>query len=103
MPGERQIAMGTVYKKSVTRNMPADAETFTRTVKGEDGAKRSEPWARWKDAKGKARTARITDTGRVSIEANTYTAKYRDGQGIVREVSTGCRDRDAALSVLSDL
>ncbi len=95
--------MGTVYRKTITRPRPEGAETFTRTVKGADGAKRSEVWARWKDSKGRTRTARITDNGRVSIEANTYTAKYRDGQGIVREISTGCRDKGAAQSMLSDL
>ena len=33
----------------------------------------------------------------------TYTAKYRDGSGIVREVATGCRDESAARSVLANL
>ncbi len=35
--------------------------------------------------------------------AKTWTAKYRDGQGIVREVATGCQDKQAAQSMLSDL
>ena len=34
------------------------------------------------------------------ITARTYTAKYRDGSGIVQEVATGCRDESAARSVL---
>ena len=33
----------------------------------------------------------------------TYSAKYRDGQGIVRRVTTGCRDEGAARSVLGEL
>ena len=37
------------------------------------------------------------------MEAGTYTAKYRDGSGIVRKVATGCRDESAARSVLADL
>ena len=40
---------------------------------------------------------------RVRVESGTYIAKYRDGQGIVREVSTGCRSKDAALAVLKTL
>lgn len=37
------------------------------------------------------------------ITARTYTAKYRDGSGIVREVATGCRDESAARSILTEL
>jgi hypothetical protein len=37
------------------------------------------------------------------VPAKTYTAKYRDGQGVVREVPTGCRDETAARRVLADL
>jgi hypothetical protein len=37
------------------------------------------------------------------MEAATFTAKYRDGEGIVREVATGCRDEQAARSVLARL
>lgn len=37
------------------------------------------------------------------MTAGTYTAKYRDGSGIVWEVATGCRDETAARQVLSDL
>ena len=37
------------------------------------------------------------------ITARTYTAKYRDGSGIVREVATGCRDESAARSILGKL
>ena len=37
------------------------------------------------------------------ITAGTYTAKYRDGSGIVREMATGCRDESAARSILGKL
>ena len=90
--------MGTVYKKSYTRTLPADAERFTR--KGIE-------YARWKDRTGKPQTGRIT-TGkdgsvRVLVETATYTAKYRDGSGIVREEATGCRSKDGAQAVLSEM
>jgi integrase len=90
--------MGTVFKKTVTRPLPKGAELFT---------KQGQQFARWKPSKGRARTAKVT-TGkdgstRILTEAGTYTAKYRDGEGIVCEVSTGCRDEGAARSVLATL
>ena len=90
--------MGSVYRKSVTRPLPAQAEMFTKA---------GEQFARWKPATGRTRTAKVV-TGadgspRIRTEAATFTAKYRDGAGIVREVSTGCRDEDAARSILRDL
>ncbi len=90
--------MGTVYKKTVTRPLPKGAELFT---------KNGQQFARWKPAKGKTRTAKVT-TGadgspRILDEAGTYIAKFRNGEGLVREVSTGCRDEDAARSILSKL
>src|SRR5262249_10991559 len=63
--------------------------------------------ARWHDGKGKTRTAPVT-TGqngadRIRDESATYVARYRDGNGLVVEVSTGCRDKTAAQAVLADL
>ena len=37
------------------------------------------------------------------LEAATYTAKYRDGVGLVVKVATGCRSLDAAKRLLVDL
>ncbi|NOY29646.1 MAG: hypothetical protein GXP28_05555 [Planctomycetes bacterium] len=63
--------------------------------------------ARWKDRTGKRQTAPVIEgqngSLRVRTEAGTYTAKYRDGSGVVCEVATGCRSKDAALSVLNEL
>ena len=94
--------LGTVYRKTVTKALPADAETLTR---------KGERFARWKDSKGKTRTAPITvpekgnyaGQDRIVIKAKTYTAKYRDGSGVVVERATGCRDETAARSVLAEL
>jgi integrase len=90
--------MGTVYRQQVTKALPKDAELVD--IKGKQGA-------RWKDAKGKTRKALVTagrdGSVRIVIEARTYTAKFRDGAGIVRTVPTGCRDEQAARSVLADL
>src|SRR5205807_2521232 len=90
--------MGTVFKKTFTKPLPAGAELFTR---------KGQQLARWKDRKGRTRTAPLT-TGqdgqpRLLIESGTFVAKYRDGAGLVQEVPTGCRDEAAARQVLADL
>ena len=90
--------MGTVFKKQTTRPLPIGAELFTK------GGQR---FARWKPAKGKTRTAKLT-TGRdgelrIVTESRTYFAKYRDGGRLEQTVATGCRDEDAARSVLGEL
>ena len=90
--------MGTVFKKSFTKPVPAGAETIVR---------KGERFALWKDSRGKARKARLIvgeDGGeRITIETPYFTAKYRDGAGLVRTVATGCRDETAARQVLADL
>ena len=90
--------MGTVFRKMFTKPLPAGTEIVTR---------KGERRARWKDAKGRTQTAKVT-TGkdgapRLSIVSRTFIAKYRDGAGLVREVPTGCRDEVAARGVLADL
>jgi integrase len=90
--------MGTVFKKTVNKPLPRGAETFER---------KREKLARWKDRRGKARTAPLTvgEQGqpRIVIESSRYYAKYRDAAGVVQVVPTGCRDETAARRVLADL
>ena len=90
--------MASVFRKTATKPLPKNAEIFTR---------KGERFARWKDGRGKNRTAAVTigrdGTDRIVIQAATYTAKYRDGQGVIREVATGCRTKDGAFSVLREL
>ncbi len=87
--------MGTVYKETFTKPLPAGAKIIVR---------KGRRLAEWKDAKGKTRTAPLTAAGdRIAVEAGTYTAKYRDGSGLVRKVATRYRDESAARSVLTDL
>src|SRR5262245_32290312 len=90
---EKGSLMGTVYRKIVTKPIPEGAEILNRN---------GEEVARWK-VRGKTRTAPVTAKGRIAIESSTFTAKYRDGDRIVREVATGCKDETAARKVLSDL
>jgi hypothetical protein len=89
--------MGSVFKKKVTKALPAGAEVFRR-----DGRR----YARWK-VKSKTRTVPITSgkdgTDRIVIESSRYYAKYRDASGAVRVVPTKCRDQAAARHVLAEL
>jgi hypothetical protein len=70
--------VGTVFKKQVTRPLPPGAEFFVR---------KGERVARWKDRRGKTRTAPLTtgkdDCERIVTESPFYVAKYRDGAGVV--------------------
>ena len=66
--------MATVYRKIITRKLPTGAEIFTR---------KGERLAKWKDRKGRKRTAPLTSgrdgSDRITVQAGTYTAKYCDG------------------------
>ena len=90
--------MGSIYKKAVTRPLPADAEIIVR---------QRERLARWRGRDGKLKTAVVitgpNGTDRIREESSTFYAKHRDGSGIVVEVPTGCRTTDAARQVLADL
>ena len=90
--------MGAVFKKSYTKPIPDHGELIT--VKGES-------FVRVKPPKGRVRIYSVTRGRdgelRMSVPSGTYVAKFRDAQGLVKTVSTGCRDEGAARSVLSDL
>jgi hypothetical protein len=90
--------MGSLFKKVVTRPLPPGAQIITR---------QGERLARWRDGKGKLRTAAVTmgqnGSDRIRDKSATYVARYRDGNGLLVEVSTGCRDKTAAQAVLADL
>src|SRR5512135_362357 len=90
--------MGSVFRKTTTRPIPAGA-TIAR-----QGDK---PVARWKTRAAKWKTAPVItlDDGRQVIrqESSTYFAKFRDHDGTVRVVPTGCHDESAARQVLADL
>src|SRR5262245_40595123 len=81
-----------------TRPMPADAEILVR---------KGERFARWKDKRGRTRSARLTvgkdGSNRITVESPYFVAKYRDGSNTVQVISTGCRDETAARKVLAEL
>ena len=89
--------MGYLLKKPFTKALPANAELSKRN---------GQTFARWIDGKGKVRTAKVT-TGtdgapRLAVESATYFARYRDAEGRVLEIATGCRSKDAAQAVLNE-
>jgi integrase len=90
--------VGTVFKKTFTKPLPAGAESFMR---------KGERFVRWKDRKGKSQTAALTigkdGSERIIIESPYFVAKFRDGNGHVQVVATGCRDETAARQVLAEL
>jgi integrase len=87
-----------IFRTTFTKPMPPDAELFIRE---------GQRFARWTDHRGHKRTAKVTTredgTQRIVLTCSTHTAKYRDGSGVIRKVSTGCRTKDAAQNVLADL
>ena len=90
--------MGTVYKPTYTKPLPDSAEIITQ---------KGETFARVKPEKGRTRTypVRAGRDGslRIVVTSATYVAKFRDGVGIIRKVSTGCREEATARSVLNEL
>jgi len=86
--------MGSVFKKTYTKPVPAGAEIVEKA---------GERVARWR-VRGKLRTAPVTKsedgTDRVLIESGTYVGKFRDHTGAVETRSTGCRDKQAAEQLL---
>ena len=107
--------MGTIYKKAVTRPLPTNATTKERRRRATAKELRRDPTtaticetvAAWSDRTGKKRTAVVVigadGSPRIRDESATYTAKYRDADGVVQEVATGCRDADAARTKLAEL
>jgi len=91
--------MGAIFKKISTRPVPSGA-----TITG-SGSKLT---ARWKGRGKRERwiTAKVFTTGDgrqvVRQESSTWFCRYRNHDGSLSVVSTGCRDRSAAESVLKD-
>ena len=89
--------MASLKRKKHLRPFPDGAEIKTR---------RGKRFASWKGRNGKRQTAEVVEKNgelRIRVESKTWTAKYRDADGVIQEVSTGCKDEQAARSVLNDL
>jgi integrase len=107
--------MGTVFKKTVTRSLPENATIKTKRRRATRVELRKNPHsatvvesvATWPDRTGKKRSGIVFESAngskRVKTKSETYYAKYRDGDEIVRTVATGCRDKQAASAKLAEL
>lgn len=80
--------MATLFKKTYSAAIPANAETFTR---------KGVAYAKFKGRNGKTRTERLTDDGaRLLLETGTWYARIRIADGGYLEVNTKCKDRTTA-------
>ncbi len=107
--------MGTIFKKTVTRPLPTNAtvaERRRRATAKELGRNPNqttivETVAKWRDKKGDSKSAVVViaadGSQRIRVKSATYYAQYRDGDKLKQFVPTGCRDSEAAKSVLAEL
>jgi len=90
--------MGSIRKKTSTKKLPENAAIVIQS-----GIR----YACWEDSKGKKHTAEVIcgrdGSDRIRVQSPIYTAKYRDANSVVHEVSTGCRNRQAATAFLREL
>lgn len=87
--------MATLFKKTYTATIPANAETYTR--KGVE-------YARFKGRNGKTRIERLTDDGaRLLLETSTWYARIRVADGGYLVVNTKCKDRATAEQFAANL
>ena len=107
--------MASLKKKTSTRKLPAGATITSRRRRATKAELKRNPSkgtvteqiATWRDRKGDKRHGVVTKSAdgtlRVRVRSEYWHAKYRDGEGIIREVPTGCRDKEAAKSKLAEL
>src|SRR5262245_41122251 len=89
--------MGNVYRPTLTRALPRDAEIVER-----DGVRT----ARWRTGHGKIQTAEVITTERgerIVQQSGKFIARFRDADGVVKLVATGCRDEVAARARMAEL
>ncbi len=87
--------MATIYREKYRRPLPEGAVISER---------RGVKIARWTDDMGRAQVAKLEKDGkRVVFKYENWFARYRDANGQVRRVSTGCRDEQTARQVLANL
>ena len=106
--------MGSVYKKTVTRPVPANSQITERRRKATPKEFWKDPSqaivleriAKWRDKLGELRTGLVVvgedGTDRVRVKSATYYCQFKDGNGRHQVLKTGCSDKQAAQSVLDD-
>lgn len=107
--------MRTLKRKVSVRPLPSGAEIKERrrkaTIKelqlNPSQATVLEQIATWNSRGGEKQQGVVVEASdgslKVRVRSPIWTAKYRDAGGVICEVSTGCRDKQAALSVLNQL
>ncbi len=108
------IAMGTIYKKRITRPLPVGATVTTKRRRATAKELRRNPSqttvaeqvAKWRDRTGELQTGIVVERAdgskRVRVESATYYCQYRDGDRLHHEVPTGCRDKETAKAFLAE-
>ena len=95
----RRDCDGDGFRKPIRKARPADAVIIVRN---------GQRMARWRGRQGQEPIFAPITTGksgkyRISLTATTYTARFRDGDGVLVERPTGCKDETAAKGVLAGL
>ena len=85
--------MARVLKKKITRPIPQDAVIIERAGKR---------YAQYKGTDGRQRKDPVNASGRIVVDSQTYYCEYTDEAGNLKIVSTGCKDADAARSILNE-
>ena len=87
--------MATIYREKYRRPIPEGAEI---------GMFRGKKVARWTDGGGQTMVGELENDGkRVVFQYENWFARFRDADGVMRRVTTGCRDQQAARQVLANI
>ena len=87
--------MATIYREKYRRPIPENAEI---------GMLRGKKVARWTDSGGRTVVGEVEEDGkRVIFQYENWFVRFRDADGIMRRVTTGCRDEQAAQQVLANI
>lgn len=83
-----------IYRKKYTKPIPDNAIIVTQ-----NGRRLAE----WKTKHGKRKSAEVTPDGtRIRLESSTWFIRFRDGEDQLQDISTGCKDKQSAASMLAD-
>ena len=89
--------MANLFRPIVTKAVPANAERVTR---------KGAVHARWTDRRERSHTAPVISVDgveRIRLTTSCWYFRFRDADGLVQTVSTGCHDKVAAESVANQI
>ena len=101
--------MGSLYKQKYTCDLPENYEIKIRKRKATAKELRANPShttveekiVRWRDKTGQLIEGVLKD-GHVLRTATTWTAKFKDSDGLTKRLPTGCREKDNAKEFLAE-